>query len=312
MFDDLTSTYKDHAELLTGIEATAVKYRRVNSEAGIAVLAVGEASSNMVKWLPYFKKCVNEGNHNAALLLLKKISSEIDPVSTRFGKYAKAHSDVRDEVEGFVVRATKLEKSAEWKRKMVGIFKRLPNGEQMEIGQKYKCEYIFSSGVVPDGVVPDADGNCEYNDPLGVGSYGALGTGAMLVAAPVAFMVGGPAGAMALTGAGGFFATLGLAVWGDHQERLAADFARLRKDLTLIDEELTRQDSTFKDIQLRLEHVTKSTEFMTEVASDPGLAVLLDIAIDDARNRFIKVQSACDEYAKNLNPPGTNAFQLTG
>ena len=171
-------------------------------------------------------------------MLLQKFSDELEPVSTRFEKYATAHSDVRDEVEGYVEKATALEKTAEWKQQIAGTFKRLPDGQVVHIGTSYKCEDLYQGGI-PDGVVPDADGKCVHMSTLGVADYTLLTTGAMTAAAPVAFMLGGPAGTMALAGAGSFISFVGTTMWGSHHERFARDFGRIRTDLTMVHKELT-------------------------------------------------------------------------
>ena len=289
MFDDLITTYTHRMGPLKGIEHTALKYQRVYSEATSVVAAVDGSASQMVKWLPTFKRLVTKGKQAPALAVLGKLLIELRPVSRQFQEYSKARSDVRDEVEAHVVKAAELENSSEWKKNIFSTRTRcLPRGGIMECGEKYPCEVVYPTRK-PDYETPDAFGECELAFVLNIADLAPLGYVDIGMVAPIAFMVGDLAGAS-------------ISFHDDHKA-LQRDFHRLRKDLTEVHEKLVEQVNAFKDIQRRLEQASKSTGFLAEVATDPAVAELLDEAIDQTIERFIDVRHTCKEYILDATVP---------
>ena len=309
MFNDITATNMDDTELLTGIQNTALKYRKVHSEATNVVASVGESASQMVKWLPVFKRLVSEGKQGPALAVLKKMTAELEPTAARFQEYSDAHADIRDEVEGFALKATEMGKSAERSWRLIDGPSHLPNGNRMESGKWYKCEYVYPMGI-PEDVTPNANNKCLFDPNLSFGAMSFLSFFTTAVAAPVAFVAGGPAGPLVLASTASFFSTIGAAAYGEAQLSRVLEFSRLRNDLNGVHEKLVEQVNAFKEIQRRLELISKSTDFMVQMAEDPELKELLDGAIDEARTRFSDVKKVCNEYIQTTVAPGTDSLKL--
>lgn len=165
------------------------------------------------------------------------LSDEFSLVADSFNDYRQKHEHVRDEVQGFVTRATELAESADWKRKIAG--KQFNFGDcafAVDGGSlavldaegrytKYPCSKIHESGS-PDQLCDFRDMEQPGFDALG----GVIGYAAG-IAAPIAFMAGGPAGYLALGSVAGFAAmVVGWAV-GDVYEALQRDFMNFRREL---------------------------------------------------------------------------------
>lgn len=313
MFDDMVATYQHRTELLTGIRDTALKYRRVHGEATRVVFAVGEQASQMAKWLPKFKALVKDGKAAAAAAVLRKLANEMRPLADRFKDYSKAHEEVRSEVEAHASKATELEKTAEWKRALVDGLHRDADGLIISTNvTRWPCGKLYPGGV-PDTAQTYDDGTCkvEVDTPhLSLSDVQLCSMMATGAGAPVAYMFGGPAGLLALASATSFLSFWGSAAYGEHMARLQADFARIRRDLTHVHDRLTEQINKFYAIRDRLEHTAESNAFMADLASDPELVELLDDAIEEAVQRFGKLQDVCTQYVNEAVVPGSSVIQL--
>jgi uncharacterized membrane-anchored protein YjiN (DUF445 family) len=88
------------------------------------------------------------------------------------------------------------------------------------------------------------------------------------------------------------------------------DFNRLRRDLTEVHEKLVEQVNAFNEIQRRLELMSRSTDWISEVASDPELAELVEESIDEAHARFVDVKKICTQYIADTVTPGATMLEL--